>query len=227
MFIGDQPEERTVLCLKRRDYNMDCMHCQLPRRLKTQSQPTQSLPVLSDDDRDNDVAPPPRNFPISITNSVAQLSSVKQPERDPSHTFLNHLNIGKQTQSRYMSSAQLSTTRYHLITQSAHELLPSLACFLGLTSPAFNLYRIVTFDKLHVIDLGLIKQFCDLTMVIISRDSPLPLTLLMSIQNDRYPCLPTLAHLSSHCPFWTTRDESQAVISGKYAGRAHSSFGAA
>lgn len=48
--------------------------------------------------------------------------------------------------------------RRFLIQLSAHEP-PALAAILGLGSYYFHLYRVVAFDKLHVVNVGIIRQF--------------------------------------------------------------------
>lgn len=103
----------------------------------------------------------------------------------------------------------------HLIAHIAHEFPPTLSYFGGLGSAPHNLYLIVSFDKLHVLDLGIFRQFCDLTNTVLHLLSSLPLSRVMGIANLRYSTLPFSARLSSHHPFRCNQHDSQADITGK------------
>lgn len=71
-----------------------------------------------------------------------------------------------------------------LITQSDHEILPFLASFVGLGLSAFNLYRCIAFDKLHVFDLSITRHFCDYTNTINRESCNFPLARVMAVMND-------------------------------------------
>lgn len=90
-----------------------------------------------------------------------------------------------------------------------------MSCFACLRSYTCNLYRIVSFHKLHVLDLGIMQKFFDLTNTLLHRASTLHLSRMMAISNARYSCLPQSALLSSHPPFLSNQQDSQAGISGK------------
>lgn len=94
----------------------------------------------------------------------------------------------------------------------SHDLPPALASVAGLGSNPFCLYDIIALEKLHVINLGVIRQFCDLAQVVLRLDSSLPLSKVMGAMNDRYSSLPRLDRLLSHRPFKSTADEAQAGI---------------
>lgn len=114
----------------------------------------------------------------------------------------------------HLTAAQLAESRRHLVVHSAHDFPPALSCFAGLGFAPCNVYRVVSFDKLHVMDLGIIRQFCDMTKSFLQRASSLPLSRLMSIAKDRYFSLPYSAGLFLHRPFRSTQQDSQAGISG-------------
>lgn len=99
--------------------------------------------------------------------------------------------------------------------QYCAELPPDLACFAGLGSHPNKLYRIISFDKLHVLDLGIIRQYCDLKNSIIQRNSNLPLSRVMSILNACYIDFLSFAHLPSHRPFRSSKQDIRACLSGQ------------
>lgn len=101
------------------------------------------------------------------------------------------------------------------VTQSAHDLSPALSCFAGLGSEPRMLYSIIAFDKLHVLDLGLRRQFCGLTNSVIRGHWTLSLTGLMNRINARHTDRPAPAHLPSMRPLRSTEKDSQAEFSGK------------
>lgn len=74
---------------------------------------------------------------------------------------------------------------------------------------------IFSFDKFHVLDLGIIRQFCHLKNTVLSRTSSPPLSGLMGIANKRFSTLLPAARLSSHLPFQFTQHDIQAGITGK------------
>lgn len=70
--------------------------------------------------------------------------------------------------------------------------LRRLPLSLALTHP-FNLYNAILFDKLHVIDLGIRRQFCDLVYIVIRRHCNLPLSKILVIVNDRFQWATTIS----------------------------------
>lgn len=114
-----------------------------------------------------------------------------------------------------VSTQSLAASRAHIIAHSAHDFPPVFASFAGIGSMPFNLYRIIYFDKLHVMDLGVIRLFCDMCHILLQKASRSSLTRTMATANSRYRSLPPAARLSSHYPFKTTTSDSQAGMSGK------------
>lgn len=82
LVIADKSEERTLHCLKRRDYDMDCTHCVVQSRLRSQSSRTGTSSVCWSDE---DGASPSSRRPSS-RNNTAQLQHHFYPVRDPSQT---------------------------------------------------------------------------------------------------------------------------------------------
>lgn len=71
------------------------------------------------------------------------------------------------------------------------------------------------FDKLHVLYLRSILQFCDLTQEFRQRSSSLPLSRTMEISNDLYSTLTPSPRLSSHTPFTCSHKEIERRSLGK------------
>lgn len=143
------------------------------------------------------------------------MNSDKHNFRDVSVTEQMQLNAARHNCIRSLDTVALSTMKGKLILTYAHELPPALSDFAGLGAHPFKLYNVIEFHKLQVMDLGLIRQFCDLTSTVIRNHNFLPLTKLMTVLNDRYSSLPPSARLPSHRPFRTSADDTQAGISGK------------
>ncbi len=57
----------------------------------------------------------------------------------------------------------LRKAREHLRAFSAMEFPPALAAFHGLGPKPFHLYSSIGFDKLHTVDLGVLRMIPDLT----------------------------------------------------------------
>lgn len=80
---------------------------------------------------------------------------------------------------------------------SCHELPFELAGFatLSLNSNPHSLYRIMSFDKLHVIYLGLVVHFYDPVNNVICSHSAHPLSWSLLTKTYRYLALPARAHI--------------------------------
>lgn len=66
-----------------------------------------------------------------------------------------------------------------------------------------------------LIDVGIIPLYCDMTNDYLKRKSNLPLTKLVTLVNEWFVGIPPGAHLPSYHPYYTTKDDSQAGMSGK------------
>lgn len=211
MIVADQPEERTLLCLKRRDSDMDCTHCVLPSRIRSMASRHRSTVSSSDDDS---VSPSRRR--TSIRNGMAHTSIRSYPERNPVATVHHQLLLAQHRRDGTdVSSALLAEARQHTISHSAHEYPPVYACFAGLGSMPYYLYRVISFDKLHVMDLGVTRLICDVCNTLLQWASRSPLTRLIATGNNSYTSMPASARLSNHFPFKTLTNDSQAGMCGK------------
>lgn len=190
---------------------MDCTHCVLQSLLR-KTTPTRSSPQVSSSS-DKDIIRPKRCC-TSLRNTVVRLYLTRHTWREPTGTVRHQVLASLHYIHHHLDSVQLALSEKHLISHSAHDLPPALSAFSGLGSTPCNLYRIISFDKLHVVDLGIMRQFCDLTNTILQRISTTPLTKLMSTSNDRFLALHLSARLSSYRPLHNNQQESQAGISG-------------
>lgn len=77
------------------------------------------------------------------------------------------------------------------------------------------LCRIVSFDKLQVVDIGITRNLCELTDCVLQQAPILPLSRVMSNANEKFISLPQSSRLSSYRPFRTMQQESHAAISEK------------
>lgn len=156
LFVANQPGERTVLCLKRRDSDMDCTHCGLQSiHRSSQTSTTSTLQYSSSDDN----ADRSSSSHISISNTKAQMSIARHHEFDPALTVRHQLFVASHHFHRYMNNIQLATSTRNINAFSAHDLLPALYSFEGLCLTPFNLYLIVSFDKFHIFDLAITRNF--------------------------------------------------------------------
>lgn len=77
----------------------------------------------------------------------------------------------------------------------------------------------MSFEKLHVLCLGIIRQFCEFTHSFICNSCFLPLPRVIASINDLYSDFHSLALVSTNGPFRTTLDEIKVVISFKIRGQ--------
>lgn len=187
MFVADQPEEWTILALKRRYYHIDFTDCILQSRIRNLQDRPQRLPLSSSSDHGSTR---PTRRRVSIRNQTGQLCPVLYRQRDPTVAVHYQLRASIHNIHRTIPSPELADVKHHLISYNSHEIPPALSSFASLGYHPCNLYGIFSFDKLHLMDLGIRSQFCDLTNTLLQRDSNLPLSHLISIANGRYMTLP-------------------------------------
>lgn len=106
--------------------------------------------------------------------TIGQLIPWLHAERDPELTVKHQLDIANHNRKRYLSNEHIATCRHHLVSHSAHDVPPFLASFAGLGSYPYHLYRFIDFDKLHVMDLGVTRILCDMTITSLHRNSSHP-----------------------------------------------------
>lgn len=214
MVIADQPEERALLCFKGKDSFIDCSLCTLPCRNRTYEFNTQiSTPHTSSDE--NEIEETPRRGRRRLRNNALQLSEQLHPCLDVQSTIQRKIRIASHNQRTEMSATEAAALCRTLISESAHELPPAISAFAGLGSSPFNLYNVVSFEKLHVMDLVITRLFRDLVNTFIQHSIMWLLSKLMTIINDRFSYISPSVHLPAHRPFRTTTAESQVGISGK------------
>lgn len=203
MCIADQPEERMLLCLKGHDSFMDCTLCTLPSRISAQGN------VSSDDEQ--------ASRQSSVSNRSGQLSSEMHSTRPVQKTVKCQLDIANHKfHGHELSGDLLMRIRSFLIRNSAQDFPSFFASFDGLGSLPFALFIIIVLDKLHVFDIGIIRNFTDWVCLVIQKhNNQLPLTRLISILNDRYTDIPPSARLPHLRPFRLKIDDVQAGMSGK------------
>lgn len=131
------------------------------------------------------------------------------------HVLIPHCPLALLYASNCLWRIKILAGAHHhfFIAHSAHEFLPTLGYFVGLRSYPFNLYRIISFEKFHVVDLGIKRQFSDLTHHVIRRSAPLPLSRSVNVINGRLMGLPPSAKVEFYRPFRSTTDDTQAGIS--------------
>lgn len=172
LLIVDQPEERAIMCLKRRDSFMDCSLCTLPSRLHTannQSANDSSLFSPSIIFTSEDDLPGVVNSSSSTSNITDQVSEHVHPPLDVPASIQHQLNVARQNISNQLPSSALSASRWFLLSHSAHDIPPALVCFAGLGPAPHHIYNMITFDRVHVLDLGLTRHLCDITNTVIQK----------------------------------------------------------
>ncbi|KAK1859253.1 hypothetical protein I4F81_001850 [Pyropia yezoensis] len=117
MYICDQPEERSVLCLKPGQCSKPCSTCDTP------------LMSLS--------------APSALTAMERTILITLHPQLEAA----THLLHGRERQRRLHIEKALGVNSY----------MPALAAMGGLTTAPFLLYKIIGFDVLHVLDLGVTR----------------------------------------------------------------------
>lgn len=77
------------------------------------------------------------------------------------------------------------------------------------------MYGVISFDRLHVLDLRISRQLSDLKDTILRRLFTIPLSRLINTETDRFFGLPPSAQLSSLRPVLPTEQGNQESISGE------------
>lgn len=197
MTIMDQPEERSTLFLKDKNSFMDCTHCVLPSRtrvLNTNEAMQSSTGELSNVRQQVRV----RRTQTSQKNRAAQLDRTEHESRPVAETLSCQLETATNQRilNNQLQSKTLPESETFLNMNSCHAFPPSLSAFDGPGSPPYMLYSTVTFDKLHVMDLGIIRLFCDEVCDVLERKTNFGLSRIISILNERYSDIPRSARLS-------------------------------
>lgn len=129
MVVAHQPEERTLLCLNRRDSDMEWSHCVLASSLRSTSH-VPNRPRDGSSWEEDPIRQPRRR--ISIGNTAGQLCQNRHGERDPSVTVKHQITLSLHQRDRILCTAQLAQSRQHVISFSAHDFsrlsLPAQVC---------------------------------------------------------------------------------------------------
>lgn len=224
MIIIDQPEQRSIFCLKTKDSFMGCSICTLLFRVHY-SRLVRANNSGSSGEAHCSSLEQSRQIIRSIRNKEQQLYSLFYPPRDVSKALRNRLGMESQNRNGTISQQSVTEKRNYLIMHTAQDLSPSIADFEGLLSYSFNVYKAVTYDKLHLMDLGLIRFFCDQANAVIQHHNHLPLARLIHTINQRYDDIPSSSHLPFSRPFCLDKEDFQEGMSGKSVDRVLPSYG--
>lgn len=132
-----------------------------------------------------------------------------------SKTNRNQFQISIHKQWVNLHAEDLRHVRHLFIVNSAQDFPRALVAVQGLGSHPFLRFVIRTHYKLHVIHLGLITMFADLTNTVMQQNFPLSLPRLIAILNHRYSDLPPSANVPWLWLFKTKKEYCQAGISSK------------
>lgn len=112
-----------------------------------------------------------------------------------------------------------SQAKVRLQKQSASEYPPALAAFYGLGTYPYDLYGCVGFDRLHVLDLGLVRLVLDMAFTIFKRKdynrAKMTKSALVRIANQRINDFLRRAPVSRKHSFRMESAELQEGMSGK------------
>lgn len=212
MVIADQTDERTMSCLKRRDSEMDCTHCVLQSTVCSQVSRKSASSAASSSD--NSIAPRPSRRHCS-KNNAGKRETHFPPERNTSITVKHHLGVAVHGRQRSLSSQQLGATRHHLVQYSANDFPPVLSSFDSLGSLPWNLYKNLSFDTLHAVDLGVTRLFCDMTHIALRRGSSQAPSLLIRTETEWWNAMIPSTSLFTHRSFCLNHSDTKGGIFAK------------
>lgn len=116
MLVADQPEEHTLVFLKRCDSDMDCTYFVLRSTLRTDHLQLQAQ--LQANSSDDDATRPTRRR-ASLQNTSAHLALSDGPKRDPTITVRHQLSVFLHNSHRHLNNARQEKARPHLISDSS------------------------------------------------------------------------------------------------------------
>lgn len=156
--VCDQPQERSFVCMKAAGSFMDCTSCMMP------SMAFRHELGIGPEDTPQDVQD------ISIYDDVysVQIGQEGGRERNVVNVVSRQLVLAKSTVSPSNSTAGATYTpdevllsKRYLQRVSATHIPPALASCHGLGTEPYHLYKMIGFDKLHTVDLGLLRLLPD------------------------------------------------------------------
>lgn len=212
MTICDQPEERSLLCLKERDSYMYCRSCTFPSRSLNNSTPHQPpsdhrMRQLSSED-EYIVTHSSCHCPkTSVRHRDGKLTNVDYPSCDFICTIKLQLSMATTIRRFELPIGVMSRARRSLALPIAHDNPPAISAFAGLGSYPYFLHKLVAYERLQEMDLGLICSFFDLINEYLKTESPLPFTKPFAAANEIFIGLSLGAHLPYYRPFRTSKDD--------------------
>lgn len=152
-----------------------------------------------------------------------QLSSSASEPRNVFQTVRRHLMVAGRkyfgTTTRYdCTSESLKEAKVFLEDMSAHEFPPSLAGFAGMGSNPNRLYKSIGFDKLHVIEHGILRYIPDDAYKVFEtavQYHGLSKAEIVKVANQIFLDAPRAAQLPRFQPFRRHNGEKAAGVSGK------------
>lgn len=213
MIFADQSKERTILCLKRRDSDVDCSNWLPTSRIPVSEITWRASKHDTSSHEDSSVYKRSPRRSRSIRNNDFQLSRTWPHEQNPATTGSHKLNLYLNQRQQTLPSLEVEISRQHIIQYCSHEQPPFHDCFAWLHSPPFHLYRTVAFNKRHLFYLEITRMFCDLTKTVLQRPSSLSQSRVIWKSKSLHASLPPAARLCSHHPFRSNSTDRKAGIS--------------
>lgn len=125
MLVTDQPEEGTMLALKRREYDMDCYHCTMRTRVR-EKQSTSGPDSGSGTSSSINTGSVRSRRRVSHRSTYDELPVHRHCQRDVVKTVRYQLDLALHNTNRHLPHSQLLSACRHIIAHSAHDLPPPL-----------------------------------------------------------------------------------------------------
>lgn len=182
------------MCLKLRDSVIYFSHCTIPTRtlnINASTPPNANLSATGSIARTTYNDTPRWSSGLhSRPNTEAQQFSKLFPMRDPTVTVGNQLALVRHAIYSHLTSLEVSAAHRYRIAHGTHELPSELSSFAGLVYLPCSLYKVITFDKMHFLDVDIARHFCDMINTIIKNQSALPLSRIIPTLKNCYYGLP-------------------------------------
>lgn len=246
MVVCDQRQERPLYCLKSAGASRDCTTCDMMSKVtKAELRISPQFNGTMGSDKDS-ISSSTSSDSISsdVMHQTGCSSSLKRQldpndagNRDVIRTLGAQLllTVSKLTRCSNRNEALLKKMtdnmspgwfassnrdimhiRQYLILNSCCDLPPLLGAFHGLGTEPYALYDSISFDTLHVIDLGLIRKFSDLCWKHYSakKFTSLPTARCIYVANERLRQLPRGMHLPKENFFLSGKNEVLPGMTG-------------
>lgn len=223
--VFDQPQERAETSLKDHNSFRDCTLCVMPTKIKQSSQ-NEDEPLGTNKRARLGVG---SHTDTSATEILkCQLHPDPAEPRDVYQTVKSQLIVANRkhhqpattsgTTRSGEDSAVIKRAKNYLEEASALEFPPALAAFSGMGSFPYRLYSCIGFDKLHVIEHGILRLIPDDAYKLFESAAQYngwSKGDVVKISNQRLLDAPRSAQLPSFQPFRKVPGEKQAGITGK------------